>query len=118
VERILLAMEADGVSLPGPYAPDVAVVVAGGPAERDAAQMLARRLRRTWRVDVDLLERGLGGQMKAANRVGARAVIVVGEGELAEGNWTVKDMETGEQRSVADAELEARLGEVLEGRGA
>lgn len=114
VERILLAMEADGVVLPGPIAPEVAVVVAGGEAERAAAQWLARRLRAGRRVEVDLLERGLGAQMKTAHKAGARAVIVVGEGELAEGRWTVKDMASGEQESVADADLETRLARILD----
>ncbi len=116
VERILLALEADGIELPGPAAPEVSIVVAGGDAERTAAQLLARRLRARRRVDVDLLERGLGGQMKSANRAGARTVVVVGEGELSSGSWTVKDMESGEQESVADADLETRLDELLEGR--
>jgi histidyl-tRNA synthetase len=109
VERILLALEADGVALPGIPAPEVAIVVVGGDAEREAALVLARRLRRRFAVDVDLLERGVGGQMKAANRLGARVTVVVGEGELSRGDWTVKNMESGEQAPVADDALETHL---------
>ncbi len=113
VERILLALEAEGVSLPGAPAPEVSVVTAGGDREREAALSLAHRLRARFRVDVDLLERNLGNQMKAANRSGARTVVIVGEGELAGKHWTVKDMVSGDQASVDDTGLEAHLEDIL-----
>ena len=51
--------------------------------------------------------------MKAANRFGARVVMVVGSGELDSGNWTVKDMQSGDQEEVADDDLESRLETLL-----
>jgi len=109
VERILLALEAEGVPLPGVRPPEVSVVTAGGDREREAALLLAHRLRGRLRVEVDILDRSLGNQMKAANRSGARAVVIVGEGELASKQWTVKDMVSGEQAAVPDADLEKHL---------
>jgi histidyl-tRNA synthetase len=91
IERILLALQADGAPVPG-----------------------ARRLRGRFRVEADLLDRGLGAQMKAANKLGAKVVVVVGPDEMANGRWTVKDMASGEQEAVADAALEARLAELLD----
>ncbi len=113
VERILLALEAEGVALPGAIVPDVAVVVTGGDAERAAGMLLARRLRASFRVDVDLLARSLGNQMKSAGKAGARVVVVVGEGELARGTWTVKDMGMGQQTEIADRDLETEIARVL-----
>jgi histidyl-tRNA synthetase len=114
VERILLALEAEGVALPAPAPPEVMVVVVGEDPEVAAAALLARRLRRRFRVEMDLQRRSLGAQMKAANRQGAKTVIVVGEGERVAGEWTVRDMRTSEQVRVADAGLEEHLSEVLE----
>ena len=51
--------------------------------------------------------------MKAANKSGTAVVVVVGSGELESGKWTVKSMQSGEQESIPDSELEARLGEIL-----
>lgn len=63
---------------------------------------LAQRLRRSGlRVDIDLEGRSMKAQMKAADRSGAKKVLVVGEKELAGGTVTVKDMESGSQVSVA-----------------
>ena len=113
IERILLALEAEGVVLPGVPMPEVTVAVAGEDDERRAAVVLARRLRKRFRVDVELGERSLGAQMKAANKSGTAVVVVVGSGELESGKWTVKSMQSGEQESIADSELEAKLGEIL-----
>ena len=48
LERILLALEAEGVLLPGVPSPEVTVVAAGEGEERRAAVVLARRLRRSY----------------------------------------------------------------------
>ncbi len=113
VERILLALEAEGAPLPERPRPQVTVVIAGGETERRVGLLLAHRLRERFRTEVDLVDRSLGSQMKAANRSGTRTVVVVGEGELASGRWTVKDMVSGEQTEVADAALATRLDEIL-----
>jgi histidyl-tRNA synthetase len=113
VERILLALEAEGVALPGAVVPEVAVVVTGGDAERAAGMLLARRLRASFRVDVDLFARSLGNQMKSAGKAGAQVVVVLGEGELARGTWMVKDMGMGQQTEVADRDLETEIARVL-----
>ena len=43
-------------------------------------------------------------------------VVVVGSGELESGEWTVKNMQSGEQESISDRELETKLGDILEVR--
>jgi histidyl-tRNA synthetase len=50
------------------------------------------------RVDVEQAGRSLKGQLKQADRVGARATVIVG------GEVEVKDMETGEQTPASDAD--------------
>jgi len=48
-------------------------------------------------------------QFKAADRLGARFVVLVGEDELAAGVATVRDLQSGEQRKVPLAEVAASL---------
>jgi histidyl-tRNA synthetase len=50
------------------------------------------------------------GQMKQADRSGARWAAIVGEQELATGRVTLKDLRTGEQREVALGDLEKEVG--------
>src|SRR6185436_13878899 len=110
----LLALEAEGAALPGAFTPEIMLVTIGEGDERREAMRLARRLRRRFRVDLDLRGRGLAAQMKAADRAGARIAVLIGEGELASGEWTVKTLATGTQERVPDRDLETRLGTILE----
>jgi histidyl-tRNA synthetase len=108
LERLLLALEAEGAPGAGTRPPQI-VVAAAGDSERSASWLLARRLRGRFSVEVDLEGRSLSAQMKAAHRLGAQLVVVVGAGELERGAWTVKDMQAGDQESVPDVELETYL---------
>jgi histidyl-tRNA synthetase len=109
IERILLALEAEGGALPGPAPPQVMLVTVGEGEERREAIRLARRLRRRFRVDLDLRGRSLAAQMKAADRSGASIALLIGEGELAAREWTLKTLASGAQERVPDSGLEARL---------
>ena len=100
VERILLAME----TRPEPEPIDVFVVTRG---DRAAASALVRRLRDDGlAADLDLAERSFKGQMKQADRSGARhAVILEGDGTAK-----LRDMSSGEQRDVDPGAIAAELG--------
>jgi histidyl-tRNA synthetase len=98
VERILLAAEAPEDS----RALDVFVAVAKPDASRQAFT-LTRRLREAGlRAEMEQGGRSMKGQLRQADRVGARATVIVGD-ELE-----VKDMGSGEQRAVADVEEAVR----------
>ena len=70
---------------------------------------LAQRLREQGiRTEIEQAGRSMKGQLKQADRIGARATVIVGDG------IEVKDMDSGEQRAVRDAdEAAARVGELL-----
>ena len=60
---------------------------------------LARRLRRDgFRVEIEQAGRSLRGQLKQADRIGARSTVIVGDG------YDVRDMDSGEQRHAEDAD--------------
>ncbi len=84
-----------------PPAPRPVVVVPLGEAVQAAALGVLQRLRAA-----DLrAEMGYRGNMKKrmerANKIGARAVVILGEDELARGVAAVKDLATGTQTEVA-----------------
>ena len=103
VER--LAMLVDRVAAPS--RPVAMVPVA--PEQEAAAFALARRLRAAGLV-VDMAYSGnMRRRMKRADRIRARAAVVLGEAELARDAATVRDMESGEQVEVPVADLEDHL---------
>jgi histidyl-tRNA synthetase len=101
IERILLAVgESDDAAHS-----DVFVAVAE-PAQRQAALALASELRHAGLVaNLDLAGRSLKGQLKQADRAGARHTVIL-EGD---GRATMRDMESGDQREVDVAKLPDEL---------
>ena len=51
--------------------------------------------------------------MGAASKLGVSYTIIIGEEEVASGNYQVKDMSTGEQQSMSAAEIAGFLKENL-----
>ncbi len=92
---------------PAPPRP-IAVVPIGTAAEREGL-ILADRLRRSGFV-IDLGYSGnLGKRLKRANKLSARAAIILGADELAKGAATLRDLDSGVQEEVPLAALEERL---------
>ncbi len=56
-------------------------------------------------------------QFKFADRMGARAIIVIGPDEAAAGKVTVKNLSNGTQETVARAEVEKVVRKILESAG-
>jgi histidyl-tRNA synthetase len=99
VERTLLAMEAEGLPLPGGTRLDVFAVPLGESAQRRLFGIVTE-LRRAG-LSADLTTgRGLKGAMKAADRSGAAYAVIVGERDLLAEVAQLKDLRTGEQTQV------------------
>lgn len=108
LERLLLAMEAEGAAPPAPGGP-VIYLANIGEAGRAAAAKLCAQLRDAglW-AENDIVGRGLKAQMKYADRLGARYTLVLGDDEVAAGTAQLKEMAGGTTRPVRLDEL-ARL---------
>ena len=105
LERLLLALDAQGVLLPDARKPLVWLVSLGD-AAKDANWQLLRELRSHGIVaDLDPTGRSAKAQFKIADREKAAWVITVGDSELASGIVEVKDMKTGVQTKVPRAEI-------------
>jgi histidyl-tRNA synthetase len=92
IERILLASEVDLGGFPAP----VFVALADGGSRRDAFRLVTALREAGVRAELEQAGRSLKGQLKHADRLGAKAVAIIGDGL----EW--KDMKTGEQRSVSN----------------
>jgi histidyl-tRNA synthetase len=92
-----------------PAAPRPIVMVPVGAESERAALMLSQSLRRAGLA----IELGFSGNlrklMKRADRLNARAAVILGEDELARDSATVRDLDTGEQELVSLDALSDRL---------
>ena len=114
LDRIVLAMEAEGVGDTGTSGCQVFGVPLGDAARRPIFGLVAALRRAGVVADMVFGERGLKGAMKAADRSGARYAVLIGEREEASDVVLIKDLENGDQVEVpaanAVAWLTGRLG--------
>ncbi|MEU7283128.1 histidine--tRNA ligase [Streptomyces sp. NPDC045431] len=101
VDRTVLALEAEGITLDLPATTSVYAVPLGDEARRTLFGIVTELRRAGVATDFAYGGRGLKGAMKMANRSGARYTLVAGERDLADGVVQLKDMESGEQEAVA-----------------
>ncbi len=99
-ERIVLALEAQGVDLGADV--DRCVYVANAGAElRDEVFMLAHELRAAGvRTECDYQGRSLKGQFKQADKLNAAYIVVIGGDELAAGKVKLRNMSTHEETLI------------------
>jgi histidyl-tRNA synthetase len=111
LERVVLALPDDILGDP----PARVFVVAIGEDGRDEALKILSELRRGGvPAQMEFDARGVRAQMKRADRLRARAALIVGGDELARGEVTIKDMKIGEQRAVTRAALVQVVQQLLE----
>jgi histidyl-tRNA synthetase len=100
VDRTLLAAEAEGVIASDAFVSDLFIIPLGESA-KEQALTIAAKLRKVGKgVEIAFGDRALKGAMKGADKSGATYVIVLGESEIASGTVELKEMKTGQTRSV------------------
>ena len=106
VERMIAALEANGVTAEQ-FVPKPAVfIVSLGEEALKENMLLAQMLRqRGIACEMELTSRKVKAQMKRANKNGAELVIIRGDTELEKGIFVLKDMTEGTQREVELPEL-------------
>ncbi len=107
-ERCLLVLDQLGKALPLEDDRPVVMVAVLGDGARATGVKLVHDLRRAdIAADMDYAGRSLKAQMRLADRLGARTVLILGEDEIARGVGVLKPMGGGEQ-------VELALGEIVE----
>lgn len=100
IERLLAALDAEGVALPISRGIDCYVVAVGEKAKEESVR-LVHKLRKAGIVaDKDYQDRKVKTQLKAADRLHAKFVAILGDDELAKEVINMKEMSTGEQTEV------------------
>ncbi|PZS35953.1 MAG: histidine--tRNA ligase [Pseudonocardiales bacterium] len=113
VDRTMLAVTAEGLTIAHAGRCDVFIVPLGDAAKRRAVLLAADLRTAGVRTDLVYGDRGLKGAMRAADRSGATYAVVVGERDLEGGSAQLKDLASGEQVTVPLADLVPTLKEKL-----
>ena len=109
LERLILTMEALGLSFGEENVPDVYIAPLCDEA-KDEAMLIADKLRHAGiSCDTDIIGRSFKAQLKYVNKTGAKYMIVIGTDEIATGNYQVKNMLSGNAEQVGRDDLVAYL---------
>lgn len=115
IERLLLALESENIELPIDDTID-AFVVAMGEKAGDAGVKLTNDLRLAgYKAQSDYFDKKMKAQMKLADRYNAKFSIIIGDSELDNGQYVVKDMKTYDQENVEFDNIVKYLEEKLKG---
>ncbi|MFA5536206.1 MAG: histidine--tRNA ligase [Bacillota bacterium] len=113
LERILLALQEQGVELQAEDKPHLFIATMNAEAKLMGFKLQAELRKRGFRVEMDYLERSIKAQLKYAGRQEYQFVAILGESELADESVALKKMETGEQITIPLAELNTYLKDAL-----
>jgi histidyl-tRNA synthetase len=108
-DRLVLALSENESSRAIAKPPDVYIAPLGDGMNSEAAK-LARELRRHDLI-VELGDESfrLKKSLETASKLGARYCVIVGENEVKSGEFAVKRLDSGEQKSVTRAQLAAMM---------
>jgi histidyl-tRNA synthetase len=113
LERTLLLLESQKVELPVKSDLDVFVIALGERAEGELTGLVHRLRKAGLAADRDYQGRKPKALFKAADRLGAKFAVIVGDDELSRGEAGLKDLATGEQQQVPLDRLEETLKTLL-----
>jgi histidyl-tRNA synthetase len=100
IERCLAALKAEGIELPVQQGIDCFLVSLGDDAKDYTVRLLQQLRLAGISAERDYLDRKIKAQMKAADRLHAKFVAILGEDELKNNVINVKEMATGEQTEI------------------
>lgn len=100
LERLLLACEAEGISLEDENGLDVYVLCLAKEAKMAALQMVTELRSNGYRCETDYLGRSFKAQFKSVERKHAKMAVFLGDQELKNGQVTIKEIATQKQHTV------------------
>ena len=110
IERIILNLKTQNISVPALPRPRVFIAYLGDEARGEAIK-LASRLRQAGVGVIETLGgKSLKAQLRQANALDAGYAVIIGEEEVRTGTVVLRDMTTSQQKTIPASELHGLLG--------
>lgn len=109
LERLKLALEAQGALPPARNQKKVFVAHAGELAKKKCVKLIESLRVMGFRVSESLAKESLGAQLKSADREGALLALILGQKEMYEGSVIVRDLRSGVQETVSLEKVQDEL---------
>lgn len=106
LERLMLAIDSENIDKSISTSPEYVIIPAGENVPHEKIYAIAKMLRNSGKtVVVDIMNRNFKSLIKYANKINAKYALILGEDELKNETVTVKNMASGDQRTVKISEL-------------
>jgi len=109
MERLMIACEELDIDLAEEEMLDVYIVTLGKKARKWAINHLPKLRKAGLSASMDYIGRSIKSQMKDADRENARHTIIVGDHELNEGKFTLRNMKASEEEAYTFDEILKKL---------
>ena len=109
LERIILNLKNQNITVPPIPKPQVFVAYLGIEAKEQALKVAANLRRNGTGVTMGMGERSLKAQLRQANSLGARYAVIIGEEEVRSNTASLREMTTAKQIIVPIADLQNLL---------
>jgi histidyl-tRNA synthetase len=113
IERLMLVLKNQGIELPEKPKTQLYIAALGDKASLKATEYSALLRDEGYSVQTDVCARGLKAQMKFANKIGAKFLIVLGDDEIEKGKAKLKDMADGSETEINLNEIVEDFGEAI-----
>ena len=81
--------------------PDLYILSLGGKENQKALELSLKLRKDGYIIEKDIFERSFKAQMKYADKISAKNLLVIGENELNSNTAKIKNMQTGEEKEIA-----------------
>jgi histidyl-tRNA synthetase len=103
-DRLILSLQESGKA-PAPQGRDVYIAWMGERAQATAVRA-AKDLRKAgYSVELPPMEQKFGKALGQADKLGARFALILGDNEVASGEWTLKTLADGSQQKLTEPQL-------------
>ncbi len=106
MERLMIALDAEGVKLPEQKRLDLYVVAVDQSCVTITTKIVQSIRKMGYSVDRDFLNKSVKAQMKYANKINARFTMVVGQDEIDNDKYTLKNMDTGDEHRLSFEDID------------
>ena len=109
MERVLMLMEEQGIELEEENRPLIYIGSMGDVGLLKAQQIAYSLRQKGIYVEYDIVKRSVKAQLKYADKIKAKYVIIIGDNEIETDKVNLKDMDKSEQREISLSNLEAEI---------
>lgn len=114
LERLLLILEKQGITLPIEEPMDVYLAVLGEAANCKALALVQAIRKQGFTAERDYLGRKIKAQFKSADSFNAKTIITLGESEVETGKVIIKNNQTREEMEVSLEEITSNFATIME----